>query len=200
MELSPSRWALTLTVILSQLEILQCWQSGWVLGYLERYHGHVWMSNSCWRSHYLVQITQIEKLQFYQQWFSHLFCEEFQLDLHGSGNLFILLIDLNGVCIEFMKLVPNMFISYLLLFIHILRTFALTTNAMFVFILYLYLYLLKSLYLLEFLVVYIFIEVECIYSTCISTVFIDHICIYFFIYFLIFIGLDLIFLYSIHVL
>ena len=167
MELSPSRWALALTVILSQLEILQCWQSGWVLAYLERYHGHVWMSNSCWRSHYLVQITQIEKLQFYQQWFSRLFCEEFQLDLHGSGNFFILLIDLNGVCIEFIKLVQNMFKSYLLLFIHILRIFALTTNAIFVFILYLYLYLLKPLYLLEFLVVCIFIEVECIYSTCI---------------------------------
>ena len=50
--------------------------------------------------------------------------------------------------------------------------FALTTNAIIVFILYLYLYLLKSLYLLEFIVVYIFIEVECIYSNCISTVFI----------------------------
>ena len=33
-------------------------------------------------------------------------------------------------------------------------------------------YLLKSLYLLEFIVVYIFIEVECIYLNCISTVFI----------------------------
>ena len=35
---------------------------------------------------------------------------------------------------------------------------------------YLYMYLLKSLYLLEFIVVYI--EVECIYLNCISTVFI----------------------------
>ena len=61
-------------------------------------------------------------------------------------------------------------------------------------------YLLKSLYLLEFIVVYIFIEVDCIYLTCISTVFIEHICIYFFVYLLIFIGLDLIFFYSIHVL
>ena len=61
MELSPSWWALALTVILSQFEILQCWQSGWVLGYLQGYHGHVWMSNSFWRSHYLIQIAQIEK-------------------------------------------------------------------------------------------------------------------------------------------
>ena len=105
------------------------------------------------------------------------------------------LIDLNWVCIE-LKLVPNMFKSYLLLFIQILRISALTTNAIFVFILY----LLKFLYLLEFIVVYIFMEVECIYLPCNSTVFIDHICIYFFIYFLIFIGLDLIFFYSIHVL
>ena len=37
---------------------------------------------------------------------------------------------------------------------------------------YLYMYLLKSLYLLEFIVVYIFIKVDCIYLTCISTVFI----------------------------
>ena len=36
-------------------------------------------------------------------------------------------------------------------------------------------YLLKSLYLLEFIVVYIFIEVECIYLNCISTVFIGHV-------------------------
>ena len=46
---------------------------------------------------------------------------------------------------------------------------------------YLYMYLLKSLYLLEFIVVYNFynfIEVECIYSTCISTVFIEHIYIF----------------------
>ena len=52
---------------------------------------------------------------------------------------------------------------YLLLLIHKLMIFALTTNAIIVFILYLYLYLLKSLYLLKFIVVYIFIEVECIY-------------------------------------
>ena len=83
---------------------------------------------------------------------------------------------------NFIELVSNVLYSYLLLFIHKLMIFALTTNAIIVFILYLYLYLLKSLYLLEFIVVYNFIEVECIYSTCISTVFIEHICISFFIY------------------
>ena len=71
--------------------------------------------------------------------------------------------------------------SYLLLFIHKLMIFASTTNAIIVFILYLYMYLLKSVYLLEFFVVYIFIEVECIYSTCISTVFLD---IYVFIFYI----------------
>ena len=35
---------------------------------------------------------------------------------------------------------------------------------------YFYMYLLQSMYLLEFIVVYIFLEVECIYSKCISTV------------------------------
>ena len=94
--------------------------------------------------------------------------------------------------------------SYLLLFIHKLMILALTTNAIIIFIMYLYMYLLKSLYLLEFIVVYIFIEVECIYSNCISTVFIGT-CIYVsfisgFYYLFIFIGLDLIFFYSIHVL
>ena len=59
---------------------------------------------------------------------------------------------------------------YLLLLIQKLMIFALTTNAITVFILYLYLYLLKSLYLLEFIVVYIFIEVECIYLNYVSTV------------------------------
>ena len=53
--------------------------------------------------------------------------------------------------------------SYLLLFIHKLILFALTANAIIIFIMYLYVYLLKSLYLLEFIVVYIFIEVEYIY-------------------------------------
>ena len=51
--------------------------------------------------------------------------------------------------------------------------FALTTNAITIFIMYFYMYLLKSLYLLEFIVVYIFLEVECIYSNCISTVFFE---------------------------
>ena len=90
--------------------------------------------------------------------------------------------------------------SHLLLFIYKLILFALTTNVIIVFIMYLYMYLLKSLYLLESIVVHIFIKVDCIYSTCISTVFIEHICIYFFIYLFTFIGLDIIFFYSIHVL
>ena len=77
---------------------------------------------------------------------------------------------------------PNVLESYLFLFIHKLSLFALTTNAIIIFIMYLYMYLLKFLYLLEFIVVYIFIEVDCIYLTCISTVFIAHICIYFYIY------------------
>ena len=53
--------------------------------------------------------------------------------------------------------------SYLLLFIHKLILFALTANAIIIFIMYLYMYLLKSLSLLEFITVYIFIEVESIY-------------------------------------
>ena len=53
--------------------------------------------------------------------------------------------------------------------------FALTTNAMIIFIMNFYMYLLNSLYLWEFIVVYIFIEVECIYSICISTVFIGNV-------------------------
>ena len=71
---------------------------------------------------------------------------------------------------------------------------ALTTNAIIIFIMYLYMYLLKSLYLLEFIVVYVCIEVECIYSNCISTVFIGLVFIADFIYLFIFIELDLIFL------
>ena len=75
---------------------------------------------------------------------------------------------------------------------------ALTTNAISIFIMYLYMYLLKSLYLLEFIVVSIFIQLECIYSICISTVFIRNVFIQFYfcfvyIYLFIFIGLDLIF-------
>ena len=48
--------------------------------------------------------------------------------------------------------------------------------------------------------VYIFIEVACIYSNCISTVFIAIVFILVFIYLFIFIGLDLVCLSSIHVL
>ena len=51
---------------------------------------------------------------------------------------------------------PNVLKSYLLLFIHKFILFALTTNDIIIFIMYLYMYLLKSLYLLEFIVVYIF--------------------------------------------
>ena len=51
---------------------------------------------------------------------------------------------------------------------------ALTTNAVIIFIVYLYMYLLKSLYLLEFIVVSTFIQLEHIYIILngISTVFI----------------------------
>ena len=109
---------------------------------------------------------------------------------------------MNGVCIEFIKtkLVSNVLKSYLLLIVHKFLLFALTTNAIIVFIMYLYMYLLKSLYLLEFSVVYVCIEVECIYSNCISTVFIGLVFIADFIYLFIFIELDLIFFSSIHVL
>ena len=58
--------------------------------------------------------------------------------------------------------------------------FALTTNALIVFIMYFYMYLLNSLYLLEFIVVNIFLGVECIYSNCISTVFIGNVFIQFY--------------------
>ena len=85
-------------------------------------------------------------------------------------------------------------------------------------------HVLLSLYLLEFIVVSNFIQLECIYSICISTVFIGNYCgLYFYlsgsylfqiylyyinwtyiypfiINLLIFIGLDLLFFYSIHVL
>ena len=57
---------------------------------------------------------------------------------------------------NFIKLVSNVLYSYLLLFLHSLMIFTLTTNAIIiiVFIMYLYMYLLKSLYLLEFIVAY----------------------------------------------
>ena len=48
-----------------------------------------------------------------------------------------------------------------------------TTNAIIIFIMYLYMYLLDPLYLLRFIVVSNFIQLESIYSTCISTVFIE---------------------------
>ena len=67
--------------------------------------------------------------------------------------------------------------------------FALTLNAIIIFIMYFYMYLLKSLYLLEFIVVYNFIEVECISSTCISTVFIGNVFIQFISGFYIFIDI-----------
>ena len=70
--------------------------------------------------------------------------------------IFILLIDLHRVCIKVIKLAPNVLNSYLLIFIHKFILFALTTNAIMIFIMYLYMYLLKSLYLLEFIVVYNF--------------------------------------------
>ena len=71
--------------------------------------------------------------------------------------------------------------SYLL-FIHRLMIFALTTNAItiIVFIMYLYMYLLKSLYLLKFIVASKFIQLECISSICISTVFIGNVFIQFY--------------------
>ena len=78
----------------------------------------------------------------------------------------IFYLDLHGVCIKFIKLALNVLKSYLLLFIHRLMILALTTNAIIIFIMYLY------MYLLEFIVVSIFIQLECIYSICISTVFI----------------------------
>ena len=79
---------------------------------------------------------------------------------------------------------------YLLLSIHKFTLFALTTNAIIISIMYLYMYLLKSLYLLVCIVVYIFIEVECIYFNCTSTIFFGHVFIYSF-KSLLFIGLDL---------
>ena len=57
-------------------------------------------------------------------------------------------------------------------------------NAIIIFIMFFYMYLLKSLYLLEFIVVYIFLEVECLYSNCISTIFIGTVFIQFYFWFL----------------
>ena len=58
-------------------------------------------------------------------------------------------------------------------------------------------YLLKSL---EFIVVYVCIEVKCIYFNCISTVSIEHIFIYLLIYLLDIYWIGSTFFYSIHVL
>ena len=79
---------------------------------------------------------------------------------------------MNRVCVKIIKLAPNVLSSCVLIFIHKFILFALTTNAIIIFIMYLYMYLLKSLYLLGLIVVYVWIEVECIYSNCITTVFI----------------------------
>ena len=65
--------------------------------------------------------------------------------------------------------------------------FALTTNAIIVFIMYFSMYLLKSKYLLVFIMVNIFLGVDSIYSNCISTVFIGNVFVYFYFYFFIFI-------------
>ena len=63
-----------------------------------------------------------------------------------------------GFVLKLIKLPLNVFNSYLLLFIHRLMLFALTTDAIIIFIMYLYMYLLKSLYLLEIGIVSNFIQ------------------------------------------
>ena len=45
------------------------------------------------------------------------------------------------------KLAPNVLNSYLLIFIHKFILFALTTNAILIFIMYLYMYLLNSVFI-----------------------------------------------------
>ena len=62
-------------------------------------------------------------------------------------NFLSLVIDLNGVYIKIIKLAPNVHNSYLLIFIHKFILFALTTNAILVFIMYLYMYLLNSVFI-----------------------------------------------------
>ena len=61
--------------------------------------------------------------------FPAFFYEELQFNLHGSGDFCLRLIDLHGVCLNFIDLALNVLISYLLFFIHQFITFALTTNA-----------------------------------------------------------------------
>ena len=65
-----------------------------------------------------IKCVKLGKLHFDKQRFSRLFYEEFHIDLHGSGNFYFLLIDLNRVCIKFIKLAPNVPNSYLLICIH----------------------------------------------------------------------------------
>ena len=73
--------------------------------------------------------------------------EEFHLDLHGSGKFLFLLIDLNRVCINIIKLAPAVLNSYLLIFIHKFILFTLTTYAILIFVLCLYMYLLNSVFI-----------------------------------------------------
>ena len=94
-------------------------------------------------------------------------------------NFLSLVIDLNGVYIKIIKLEPNVHNSYLLVFIHKFILFALTTNAILIFIMYLYMYLLNS----------VFIGIDCglllvkdIYFNCISIEFIGLVFIANFIY------------------
>ena len=55
----------------------------------------------------------------------------------------------------------------------------LTTGTIIIFIMYLYMYLLQSLYLLQFILISIFIQLECTYSICHSTIFIGNVFIQF---------------------
>ena len=94
-------------------------------------------------------------------------------------NFLSLVIDLNGVYIKIIKLAQNVHNSYLLIFIHKFILFALTTNAILIFIMYLYMYLLNS----------VFIGIDCglflgedIYFNCISIEFIALVFIAYFIY------------------
>ena len=79
--------------------------------------------------------------------------------------------------------------SYLLLFIHKLMPFALTTNTIFIFI----------MYLLEFIVVYVLLKWN-VFIQIVFLLYLLEMYLFWFIYLSIFIGLDLIFFYSIHVL
>ena len=129
--------------------------------------------------------------------------EEFHLDLHGSGNFYIRLIDLHGVCINFIELAPDVLKSYLLFFIQKINDICLDNKC------YNCVY---SVFIPVFIEIPVFIRIYCsfyfdstgmylfnlyfycIYWKCIYSVF------FFLIYLIIFVGLDLIFFYSIHVL